>query len=267
MRRLATVQGTSVGAYSTIWNTDTWGSGWVGETAARPQTTTASLAPLTFRSGEIYAMPAATQQLLDDAAINVETWLRDSVQREFNRQEGIAFLSGDGVNKPAGFLTYVTGGVNAAVHPGGPIEAVDGDLDPADASGTIDALIDFMFKLGSAYRANATWLMSGLTAALLAKLKDANGNLIWRESLIVGQPSTLFGRPVEIDEGMPAPGTNAMPIAFGDFRAGYIVNDRIGTRVLRDPYTNKPFVMLYVTRRVGGGVLDPNAIKVLKLPA
>jgi HK97 family phage major capsid protein len=124
-----------------------------------------------------------------------------------------------------------------------------------------------MFKLGSPYRANATWLMSGLTAALLAKLKDANGNLIWRESLIVGQPSTLFGRPVEIDEGMPAPGASAMPIAFGDFAQGYLINDRIGTRVLRDPYTNKPFVMFYVTRRVGGGVLDPNAIKVLKMPA
>ncbi len=267
MRRLATVQATSVGAFTTIWNNDAWGSGWVGETAARPQTSTAALAPIMFASGEIYAMPAATQRLLDDAAINVEDWLRNSVQKEFNRQEGIAFLSGDGVNKPAGFLTFVTGGVNAATHPGGAIEAVAGDLDPADASGTIDALIDFMFKLGSPYRQNATWLMGSLTAALLAKLKDANGNLIWRESLIAGQPATLFGRPVEIDEGMPAPGANAMPVAFGDFKAGYLINDRIGTRILRDPYTNKPFVMFYVTRRVGAGVLDPNAIKVLKLPA
>jgi HK97 family phage major capsid protein len=268
MRRLATVQATSVGAYMTLWNTDAWGSGWVGETAARPQTSTTSLAPITFRSGEIYANPAVTQQLLDDAALNVEDWLRNSVQKEFNRQESIAFLAGDGVNKPAGFLTYVTGGVNAALHPGGAIEVVDVDIDPAATAATIDALTDFMYALEAPYRQNATWLMSSLTAAVLAKLKDANGQLIWRESLIAGQPSTLLGRPVEIDEGMPAPGVvGNLPIAFGDFKAGYLINDRIGTRVLRDPYTNKPYVMFYVTRRVGGGVLDPNAIRVARVPA
>ena len=268
MRRLATVQQTSVGAYTTLWNDDQWGSGWVGETAARPQTTNASLAPITFASGEIYAMPAATQRLLDDAVIDVETWLRNSVQREFNRQEGIAFLSGDGVNKPAGFLTFVTGGVNEATHPGGAIDVVDVAIDPAATAATIDALIDFMYGLEAPYRQNATWLMSSLTAAVLAKLKDANDNLIWRESLIAGQPSTLFGRPVEIDEGMPAPGVvGNLPIAFGDFRAGYLINDRIGIRVLRDPYSNKPYVMFYVTKRVGAGVLDPNALRVLRVPA
>lgn len=260
MRRLATVQATGVGAYTTLWNNDQWGSGWVGETAARPQTTNASLSPITFRAGEIYAMPAVTQQLLDDAALNVDQWLVNSIKSEFNRQEGIAFLSGDGVNKPAGFLTYVTGGVNAAAHPGGSIEVVTSAI-------TVDALIDFMYGLDAPYRQNATWLMNSLTAALLTKMKDADGNLIWRESLIVGQPSTLLGRPVEIDEGMPAPTAGLMPIAIGDFRAGYLINDRIGTRVLRDPYTNKPFVMFYVTKRVGGGVLDPNAIRVLRLPA
>jgi HK97 family phage major capsid protein len=268
MRRLATVRQTSVGAYTTLWNDDQWGSGWVGETAARPQTTNASLAPITFASGEIYAMPAATQRLLDDAAIDVENWLRDAVQREFNRQEGIAFLSGDGVNKPAGFLTYIAGGVNAATHPGGAIEVVDVDIDPAATAATIDALIDFQYSLEAPYRQNATWLMSSLTAAVLAKLKDANGQLIWRESLIVGQPSTLFGRPVEIDEGMPAPGVvGNLPIAFGDFRAGYLINDRLGIRVLRDPFSNKPYVMFYTTKRVGAGVLDPNAIRVLRVPA
>jgi HK97 family phage major capsid protein len=190
------------------------------------------------------------------------------VQNEFNRQEGIAFVSGDGVNKPSGFLTYVAGGVNAAAHPGGSIDVVDVDIDPAAPAATVDGLIDFMYGLEAPYRQNATWLMSSLTAAVLAKLKDANGNLIWRESLLVGQPSTLLGRPVEIDEGMPAPGVvGNLPVAFGDFRAGYLINDRIGTRVLRDPYTNKPYVMFYVTKRVGGGVLDPNAIRVLRVPA
>jgi HK97 family phage major capsid protein len=213
-------------------------------------------------------MPAATQRLLDDAALDVENWLRDAVQREFNRQEGIAFLAGSGVNQPAGFLTYIAGGANEATHPGGAIEVVDVAIDPAATAATIDALIDFMYGLEAPYRQNATWLMSSLTAAVLAKMKDANDNLIWRESLIVGQPSTLFGRPVEIDEGMPAPGVvGNLPIAFGDFRSGYLINDRIGIRVLRDPFSNKPYVMFYTTKRVGGGVLDPNAIRVARVPA
>ncbi|QNP46876.1 phage major capsid protein [Sphingomonas sediminicola] len=266
MRRLATVQPTSVGAFTKLWDAKNWGSGWVGETAARPQTTSTQLAPIPFASGEIYAMPAATQRLLDDAAINIDVWLRNSVQAEFSRQEGIAFIAGDGTNKPAGFLSYVTGGANAGTHPGGVIETVEKALDPAASAATVDNLIDFAYGLDAPYRNNATWLMNSLTAAMLAKLKDADGNLIWRESLIVGQPATLLGRPVEIDEAMPAPGLGAMPIAFGDWKAGYLINDRIGTRVLRDPYSNKPFVMFYVTKRVGGGVLDPNAIKVLKQP-
>jgi HK97 family phage major capsid protein len=260
MRRLATVQATSVGAYTTLWNTEAWGSGWVGETAARPQTSSTALMQVPFSTGEIYAMPAVTQRLLDDAAISVDNWLADQVRKEFARQEGVAFLAGDGVNKPYGLLTYVTGGANAGVHPGGAIEVTQTAI-------TVDGLIDFMFSLDAPYRQNATWLMSSLTAATIAKMKDANDNLIWRESLMVGQPSTLLGRPVEIDEGMPAPELNALAIAFGDFKAGYLINDRVGTRILRDPYTNKPYVMIYVTKRVGGGVLDPNAIKVLQLPA
>ncbi len=259
MRRLATVQVTGVGAYTTMWNNDQWGSGWVGEMAARPQTTNTSLSPIAFASGEIYAMPAATQRLLDDAAINVDAWLIRSVEKEFNRQEGVAFLSGNGTNKPAGFLTYAEGGSNAATHPGGAIDVTEVAI-------TVDSLIDFTYGLAAPYRQNAAWLMSSLTAAAIAKMKDDNGQLIWRESLIAGQPSTLLGRPVEIDEGMPGPAAGNLAIAFGDFKAGYLINDRLGTRILRDPYTNKPYVLFYVTKRVGGGVLDPNAIRLLKVP-
>lgn len=260
MRRLARVQTTSVGAFTTLWNNAQWGSGWVGETAARPQTSNASLSPLTFAAGEIYAMPAATQRLLDDSAINVEEWLRNSITTEFNRQEGVAFISGDGINKPAGLLTYVTGGANAATHPGGVIETVELAI-------SADNLVDFAFKLASPYRANASWIMSSLTAASVSKLKDDTGSFIWREGLVAGTPATLLGRPVEIDEGMPAPTAGNLAIAFGDFQAGYLINDRIGTRVLRDPFTNKPYVLFYCTKRVGGGVLDPNAIKLLKIAA
>ena len=123
-----------------------------------------------------------------------------------------------------------------------------------------------MPSLASPYRQNATWLMSSLTASSIAKMKDADGNLIWRESLLVGQPATLLGRPVEIDEAMPAPTAGNLTLAFGDFHAGYLINDRIGVRILRDPFTSRPFVNFYCTKRVGGGLLDPNAIRLLRIP-
>jgi HK97 family phage major capsid protein len=261
MRRLARVQTTSVGAFTTLWQSGAPGSGWVGETAARPQTTTPTFDQITFAAGEIYANPAATQRILDDAAIDIGAWLIEQLRIEFNRQEGIAFLSGDGVNKPAGLLTYIVGGANEATHPGGPLTVVESAI-------TVDALIDFMYGLAAPYRQNSTWTMSSLTAALIAKMKDDNGQLIWRESLMVGQPSTLLGRPVEIDEGMPGPEAGNIAIGFGDYNAGYLINDRYSSvRVLRDPYTNKPYVMFYATKRVGGGVLDPFAIRLLRLPA
>lgn len=261
MRRLAKVVTTSVGAFSTLWESGNPGSGWVGETAARPETTTPTFFPITFTAGEIYANPAATQRILDDAAIDIGQWLVDVLRVEFNRQENIAFLAGDGVNKPAGLLTFVTGGANADAHPGGNLTVVEQAI-------AVDGLIDFMYGLGAPYRQNATWLMSSLTAAALTRLKDADGNLIWRESLIVGQPATLLGRPVEIDEGMPGPDAGNLAIAFGDFNAGYLVNDRTSSlRLLRDPYTNKPFVHFYASKRVGGGVLDPNAVRLLRIPA
>lgn len=258
MRRLATVQMTSVGAFTSLWSNDIWGTGWVGETAARPMTTTPSLAPIPFAAGEIYANAAATQRLLDDSAVNIDQWLIASLEREFSRQENIAFISGDGVNKPNGLLTYAPGGVNENSHPGGPLTVQTSAI-------SYDGLVDFLYGLDAPYRQNATWLMSSLTAAEIAKLKDGNGQPIWREGLIVGQPATLLGRPVEIDEGMPAPNAGNAPIAFGDFKAGYLVNDRLGTRILRDPYSNKPFVLFYATKRVGAGVLDPHAIRLLKL--
>lgn len=263
MRQIAQVQPTSVGAYSTIWNNDAWGSGWVGESAGRPQTSNASLSQLVFEAGEIYAMPAATQRLLDDSAISVESWLADSVEAEFARQEGIAFISGDGANKPRGLLTYITGGASDGHHPGGNLEVFNSGS-ATDIPGG-DALIDFKYTLTAPYRQNASWLMNSQTAATIAKLKDNDGNYLWREGLTADEPARLLGRPVYIDEAMPDIAGDAYPIAFGDFMSGYIVNDRLGIRVLRDPFTSKPFVLFYTTKRVGGGVLDPNAIKLMKI--
>lgn len=268
LRRIAQVQSTTVNAYSTLWNNRGFTSGWVGETAARPETVTGTFASLEFAHGEIYANPAISQRLLDDADFDVVQFIASSVSEEFGVEEDLAFISGDGTNKPRGLLTYVTGGAAAGVHPGGNLTVVNtGDASTlgANSSAIVDKLIDFSYGLKSPYRSNGTWLMNSLTAATLAKLKDADGNLIWRESLSVGQPSALLGRPVEIDENMPAVAANAMPIAFGDFKRGYLINDRMGTRVLRDPYTSKPYVHFYTTKRVGGGVLDPKAIRLLKV--
>lgn len=263
MRSICMVQPTKTGAYSTIWNNNQWGSGWVGETVGRPQTSAAGLSQLVFESGEIYAMPAATQKLIDDAAINIEQWLADSVQDEFSRQEDIAFISGDGTNKPRGLLTYVTGGASDGHHPGGNLEVFNSES--ATEIPDTDTLLDFKYTLSAPYRQNARWLMNSLTASTIAKFKNAEGDYIWREGLQSDEPARLLGHPVTIDEAMPNIGGGNVPIAFGNFKAGYVINDRIGTRILRDPYTAKPYVLFYVTKRVGGGVMDPHAIKLMKI--
>lgn len=264
MRRLAKVITTGVGAYSTVWSDNVWGSGWVGETAARPSTATPTLSSLEFASGEIYANAAITQRLLDDSELDLETWLSTELGDEFTKQEGIAFISGNGTLKPRGLLTYVTGGASDGTHPGGNLTVVN---TAAIGTITLDDLIGFAYSLSAPYRQGASWLMASTTAAYLAKLKDGEGNYLWRESTVAGQPATLLGYPVEIDEAMPAVGNDALPIAFGNFTQGYVINDRFGTRILRDPYTNKPYVQFYATKRVGGGIEDPNAIRLLKVKA
>ena len=264
IRRMASIVVTGVQAYSTVWSDGLWGSGWVGETAARPATTTPTFQQLEFAHGEIYANAAITQRLLDDSEINVEEWLNREVKDEFARQEGMAFVAGNGVNKPRGFLTYVDGGASDGRHPGGNLTVVASGA--ADTL-TADGLLDFAYSLPAPHRQGAAWIMNSSTAAVIAKMKDGNESFIWREGLVAGQPSTLLGYPVEIDEAMPNVAPDALPVAFGNFSDGYVVNDRLGTQVLRDPFTNKPFVQFYCTKRVGGGVLDPNAIRLLRVAA
>jgi HK97 family phage major capsid protein len=264
MRRLATVITTSVRAYSTIWSNKTWGSGWVGETASRPETGTPTLSPVPFGHGEIYANPAITQQLLDDADFPLEQWLATELADEFTTQESTAFIAGNGTNKPNGLLTYATGAANAAAHPGGAVSVMTA---AAAAAFSSDELVTFVYSLPAPYRQNAVWLMNSLTAAKIMMMKDGNDNYIWQRNLAAGQPSTLLGYPVEIDENMPDIAAGAIPIAFGDFKRGYVINDRTGVRILRDPYTNKPYVNFYATKRVGGGLRDPRAFRFLKMAA
>jgi HK97 family phage major capsid protein len=241
-------------------------SGWVGETAARPQTDSPAFAELAFPTMELYAMPAATQTLLDDSAVNIDEWIAGEIDTVFAEQEGAAFVTGDGVNKPKGFLAYPT--VAESAFQWGQIGYV-----ATGAAGTFavddpaDALIDLVYSLRSGYRQNGTFVMNRRTQAEVRKLKDDAGGHLWSPGLAAGQPATLLGYPVWTDDSMPDIGADSLAIAFGDFRRGYLVVDRMGVRVLRDPYSAKPHILFYVTKRVGGGVADFDAIKLLKFAA
>ncbi|WP_164242349.1 phage major capsid protein [Stenotrophomonas maltophilia] len=264
MRQLATVQPCSGAGLTKLFNMGGTASGWVGEAAPRPQTGTAQFASLGFGWGEIYANPAATQQLLDDSEINLESWLAGEVETEFAKQEGTAFWSGDGANKPFGILTYVAGGANAAKHPFGAIKVVNSG---AAAAITSDSIIDLIYDLPSAFTAGAKFAMNRKTQGAVRKLKDGQGNYLWQPSLVAGQPSTLAGFPVQDVAATPDVAANAIAMLFGDFKQTYTVYDRVGVRVLRDPYTNKPYVMFYTTKRVGGGVHNPEPMRALKIAA
>lgn len=264
MRELAQVQPTSKAGWTKLFNMGGTGSGWVGETDQRPETATPNLKALGFGHGEIYANPAATQQILDDSEINLDAWLAGEVQAEFAEQEGIAFISGDGVKKPAGILTYVEGGTNAAKHPFGAIKVINSGA-AADISS--DAVLDLIYGLPKKYRQNSRFLTNNLTIAKLRKLKDGQGNYLWQPSAQAGQPATLQGYGIAEDENMPDVAANSIPMLFGDYKRGYLIIDRMGVRVLRDPYTKKPYVLFYTTKRVGGGVQNPECLRALKVAA
>ena len=241
-------------------------SGWVGETGARTETTAASLSLLEFPAMELFAMPAATQSLLDDAHVNIEEWLAGEVNTEFAEQEGKAFVSGDGVAKPRGILGYPA--VADASHTWGKIGYVaTGSTGDFPSTGPTDVLVDLVYASRQSYRANGHWVMNRKTQGLIRKFKDDEGNYLWQPGLAPGQPSALLGYPVSEAEDMPDVAADAFAIAFGDFRRGYLIVDRLGMRVLRDPYSAKPYVLFYTTKRVGGGVQDFNAIKLLKFAA
>ena len=237
--------------------------GWVGETAARPQTASSTLDELQFPTAELYAMPAATAALLEDSVVDLDQWISSEVETAFAEQEGAAFVAGDGANKPRGFLDYdrVAEASWAWDKLGYIITGVSGALPAADPS---DVLIDTVYALKAGYRQNASWVMNRKTQATLRKIKDADGNYLWQPPATPGSRAMLMGFPLVEAEDMPDIDVDETPIAFGDFRRGYLVVDRTGVRVLRDPYSAKPYVLFYTTKRVGGGVQDFDAIKLLK---
>ncbi|CAN7431711.1 phage major capsid protein [Rhizobium sp. LjRoot254] len=238
-------------------------TGWVAETGARTETATPSLAELSFETMELYAMPAATQGLLDDNAVDIESWIASEVDIAFAEQEGTAFVSGNGTNRPRGFLAY-TNVANASWSWGNIGYLATGVSGAFAASGPGDILIDAAYALKAGHRQNASYVMNRTTQAAIRKFKDSQGNYLWQAPSAIGQPATLMGFPVTEAEDMPDVGSNAFSIAVGDFRAGYLVVDRTGVRVLRDPYSAKPYVLFYTTKRVGGGVQNFEAIKLVK---
>lgn len=259
MRQIATVQTISGNGFSKLYNDRATASGWVGETDTRPETPTAKFKSVDFNTGEIYAMPAATQRLLDDSEINLENWLAGEVETEFAAQEGIAFVSGNGTNKPKGLLTYTAGGS----HPWGAIpEVKSGDA----AKLKLEGLIDLVYSLPSERTPAARFAMNRKSQGEVRKIKDGNGNFVWQPGLQAGQPASILGFPVTEMAAMPDIAANAIPIVFGDF-SGYLVIDRMGIRILRDPYSQKPFVQFYTTKRVGGGVVDPTLFRYHKIAA
>ncbi|QRM54709.1 phage major capsid protein [Sinorhizobium sp. BG8] len=246
IRALATVRQVSSSVLKKPFATTGMASGWVAETAARPQTNAPQLAELTFPTMELYAMPAATAALLDDAAVEIESWIASEVDVVFSEQEGTAFVSGDGINKPKGFLSY-TNVAEASWSWGNIGYIATGNAGAFKASGPSDTLIDTIYALKAGHRQNATFVMNRKTQAEIRKFKDADGNYLWRPPAAPGQAASLAGFPVSEAEDMPDITAGSFSIAFGDFRAGYLVVDRTGVRVLRDPYSAKPYVLIVFT--------------------
>ncbi|WP_421594534.1 phage major capsid protein [Shinella sp. M27] len=263
IRALATVRQVSGTVLKKPFATSGMATGWVAETAARPQTNNAQLAELSFPTMELYAMPAATPALLDDAAVDVEGWIASEVDIVFAEQEGTAFISGDGTNKPKGFLNY-TNVADASWAWGNIGYIASGAAGAFKASNPSDTLLDTIYALKAGYRQNANFVMNRKTQAQIRKFKDADGNYLWRPPATAGQAASLMGFGIAEAEDMPDIAADSFSLAFGDFRAGYLVVDRTGVRVLRDPYSAKPYVLFYTTKRVGGGVQNFEAIKLVK---
>lgn len=243
-------------------------SGWVSETAARAETNTPDFVEIAPPFGELYANPAASQAMLDDAAFDVEAWLAHEIATEFARAEGAAFVGGTGVNQPKGFLAAPTAATGDGVRAFGTLQFIaSGQAGAFPAANPQDKLIDLVQSLRPPYRQGAVFVMNSSTAARIRKFKTADGAFLWQPGLVAGQPDTLLGYPVVEAEDMPDVAADSLSIAFGNFKAGYLIAERMETQILRDPFTHKPFVHFYATKRLGGQVSNSEAIKLMKFAA
>ncbi|GLQ34052.1 phage capsid protein [Amylibacter marinus] len=263
IRAIANVVAVEATAFDVLVDTTDVGAGWASETDPSAETATPNMERISIPLHELSALPKASQRLLDDSAFDVEGWLATRIADKFSRAEGGAFISGDGVDKPTGFLDYtsVENSSWAWGQLGYVATGLDGDFNSTDPA---DAIVDLVYSLGARYRANATFVMNSKTAGAVRKMKDADGRFLWSDGLAAGEPARLMGYPVLIAEDMPDIASDATAIAFGDFAAGYTIAERPDMRILRDPFSAKPNVLFYATKRVGGDVSDFAAIKLLK---
>ncbi|TMJ14049.1 MAG: phage major capsid protein [Alphaproteobacteria bacterium] len=265
IRAIANVVKVGSAGYRKLVTTGGTPAGWVAEDAARPETNTPSFVEIAPPFGELYANPAASQAMLDDAAFDVEAWLAQEIATEFARAEGAAFVSGSGVNRPKGFLAAPTSLSFDNVRAFGTLQIVmSGAAGGFAASNPQDRLVDLVQALRPPYRQGAAFVMNSATAAQIRKLKTADGAFLWQPSLSAGQPNMLLGYPVVEAEDMPDVAADSLSIAFGNFKAGYLIAERTETQILRDPFTHKPFVHFYATKRIGGQVVNSEAIKLMK---
>ncbi|OCW55866.1 phage major capsid protein [Hoeflea olei] len=265
IRSIATVRQVSGAVLKKPFALNGMATGWVGETDARPQTATPQLTELQFPTMELYAMPAATASLIEDAALDIEGWIAAEVEAAFAEQEGAAFVNGDGANKPRGFLDYTA--VTDATWSWGNLGFVATGAAGGFGTDPSDRLVELIYALKAGYRQNGRFVMNRKTQSQIRKFKDADGNYLWMPPAGAGQQASLMGFPVVEAEDMPDIAAGSLSLAFGDFRRGYLVVDRTGVRILRDPYSAKPYVLFYTTKRVGGGVQNFEAIKLLKFAA
>lgn len=263
IRSIASVVAVDSTSYDVLVDHTEMGAGWASETGSIAETDTPKIDRISIALHELSAMPKASQRLLDDSAFDIEGWLAGRIADKFARSEAAAFVSGDGVDKPRGFLSYPS--VDEAVWTWGNLGYVVTGADATDVDG--DAIIELVYALGAEYRAGACFVMNSKSAGAVRKLKDADGRFLWTDGLAAGEPARLMGYPVLIAEDMPDIAVGETPIAFGDFSIGYTIAERPDLRVLRDPFSAKPHVLFYATKRVGGAVTDFDAIKLLKFGA
>ena len=265
IRSIANVVKVGTAGYRKLVTTGGTPSGWASETGPRPETATPVFTEIAPPMGELYANPSASQAMLDDAAFDVEQGLAGEIAAEFAKAEGAAFVGGTGVNRPKGFLTYPVAPTGDAARAFGTLQYLASGAAADFGSNPQERLIDLVQSLRAPYRQGACFVMNAATLARIRKFKTSDGAFVWSPSLAAGQPATLLGYPVVEAEDMPDVAANTLPIAFGNFRAGYLVAERTETAILRDPYSNKPFVGFYATKRVGGAVVNSEAIKLMKV--
>jgi len=263
IRAIANVVHVEATSYDVLIDHSDVGSGWATEAGPSTETGTPTIERITIPLHELSALPKASQRLLDDSAFEIESWLAARIAEKFSRAEAAAFIAGDGVDKPTGFLTHTS--VDNAVWAWGNLGYIPtGAAGDFAVSSPVDAVVDLIYALDAEYRANASFVMNSKTAGAVRKMKDADGRFLWSDGLAAAEPARLMGYPVLIAEDMPDIAVDSTAIAFGDFGAGYTVAERPDTRILRDPFSAKPHVLFYATKRVGGDVSDFAAIKLLK---